>query len=605
MFINLLAAVAFYLFPVLLGISFTKRIIPGFFVGCLIIYLTYILTFLSFSFLGIQQNFSVYAAYFLSAGAVGSLIYNAKLLRTSTLELFSQVKNNLQDFSFYFLTFTSLFLLYLVIWRGTTPYPLVLNWDFFEHLTVINQLSLNQFSLLGTRLTDTFTFNSYTTFFHVLLTLPITLFKTDLLGVYWWIEMIHYLLTIAVSGLLAKKLFHTKAVAILAMIITGLVFESSIIYRSFFFIPQTFTAFLSMLLLYEIVSQKIQNRLFIALGFLALFLMHFIIGPVSILINLGWLLVSHFRRLLNFNLFLNITLAGLFFSIVLNFLPGVDLTQREEATHLLITPWEKAVYFLHWYGFLLPILVGLNIFLYKRLDNFNQKMILLTGLNLAALAVLPVAYFMKFYVLAGYFINISLAFGLYYLASEFKPIFRWLIYGWVILCLFIVFYLNQLSFKNPFYFEGNHSHISQSEMEAALWIRTNFDQKTTFLISDPGSQYVFESLSLVNSQGGSYMNEQTRQKLIGINWSNDSQSIKNNLQQIEDTVSKQKIEKRLFIIGGRYFAWQKLPADEKMSVYFNVWRPHKIDASDYSYINFMTKNFKVLYQNNEIIILEI
>lgn len=102
------------------------------------------------------------------------------------------------------------------------------------------------------------------------------------------------------------------------------------------------------------------------------------------------------------------------------------------------------------------------------------------------------------------------------------------------------------------------------------------------------------------------MDLDTRKKLTLIKASNDTAFIKNQLLSINDKLENTP-KKRLFIVGGRYFAWQNLTPEEKASSFFNIWSPRLMTSSDKIYVDFLSQSpqFKLLYKNDQIAVFEI
>ncbi len=592
------ASLTFYLFPVLIGLFFYRNIFCAWAAGALIIFLSYLLIFFlgsTFHLLMIPQI----TAFLLCSTALISLI---RLSMTRKFVLPSVTRKDLLVWGG-LITFGTL--TYFSIWKIQTPYPLQLNWDIYEHLTAVNQIAKGDISLLASHMTDTFTFNSYTTLFYTLLSLPLAVFKTDLLGVYWWLEYWHYLLTILVTYACARKISGNQELSILAAVMSGLVFESSIAYRSLFFLPQTFTGLLSvwfLINLSEKLPRTIKGLLPYILASVLIISMHFIVGPFGLFfIGLWWLgqhpfFSQRITRVFNEIFFIFMISLGL------NLLGNFDPTNREEALYFSLSLKEKSELFINWFGAASVVILVLGIYqFYKSSDLAFKKWLALT-LLLFAITLLPVAYFLKLFVVTSYLLIISLSWVLTTMIKNFKFPIRLLFYGWCILGFLAIFYFNQLSFKQPFYFEGNYSHISTTEIETARWLRSHY-KNDVMLISDPSTQYILEGLSGINTQGGAYMNESTRQILSSINGKTDKEGIIESLSKVQDTITPQ--QKKLFVVSGRYFAWQRLPEEQKISFYYNIWRPYKFEIADYMTLNFFTNNFKVLYQNDELAILEL
>lgn len=456
--------------------------------------------------------------------------------------------------------------------------------------------------------------------FHVLLSFAPLLFKTNLIGVYWWIEFWHFLLVILATYFLTKKFFQKDSLSFFSAILSGLIFESSVIYSSLFLIPQTLTSLLGVLILINIKESEVHLKgwrilasPFLILSFITLFLMHFILGPIIIGVILFYIIFI--TKVVSEEKIKYLVWAA-FFSLVLsvlsNLTKGVVLTDREEARYLLISLKEKSLLFSDWYSVIFPLVLSLGAFLINKYGSKTQKIFLALGIFLFAISFLPISYFLKFFTFGRYFITIIISVSFYYLLIRIPLIFSLIASFWIVLSFVVVFYLNIFTYKEPLYFQGYHTHISKNEITAANWL-IGQPHSEAFIISDPATQYILEGVSGVNSQGGAFMSTQTRQTLINVNElvnsldNAQSGEIRSRLLSIKDELSKdeRKRKKTFYIVGGRYFTWQKLTKEEKLGSYYNIWRPQKIDKLDFPKINYLSQNFKVLFQNDELVVLEI
>ncbi|MDO8504128.1 MAG: hypothetical protein Q7S60_05620 [bacterium] len=288
---------------------------------------------------------------------------------------------------------------------------------------------------------------------------------------------------------------------------------------------------------------------------------------------------------------------------------NIVITYREEAAYFALPLAKKLQFFSDWYGFSLPLFLPLGLWaIFKRRNDTNLHLIAIIGILSLALALAPFSYFLKFYVVGRYFIHIILVAGIVLLLRGLTKFTYILATIWIGLAFLVVFYLNQLSYKETLYFEGVYSHISVKEIRAALWLKNRYAHENVMLLSDPGTQYVFEAISGLNSQGGSYMNFDSRAVLASIPGIENTTEVRSKLKTIEDNRSKKdESSKKIIILSGRYFAWQSFPEDWKNSFYYNVWSPRKINPDNLIYINSLTQDpsFKVVYQNDEFVIIEL
>jgi hypothetical protein len=587
MIIDFFASLLFYITPYLFGRFFIKNIIASWLIGSLLIFASFFA--LSQIAVFFDLNFSVLMPTFLVGVSITSLIF-------LIVDIFrKRVSFAIPDLeAILVLVFASL--LYFLVWKVNTPYPLVLNWDMYEHITLANLISQGKLSFLTTEISDTFTFNSYSPLFEVLLSIPKVIFQRDLLGIYWWLEYFYYLFTIICSFWIAKKLFKDKLVATISSLISALVFQSFVVYAPLFLIPQTLTALLSIFLIREIKSLKLK---FLIPGLVTIFLMHYVVGFVAVAF-LGLLYWIYKKGLGRPNLIILDAIAVSMLMVLANFVFKWDILSIEEAEHFNFSLWEKLGFFSDWYGvgLFIPFVIGSIAIVVKR--DFDKKIVLIFGLLTLGISLLPFSYFLKFYSLGGYFVNFIIAAGLVFLLGKLSKILKIAGVLWIILFLSFTFYKNQQNYKSSLQYNNLATQLSFQEIEAGKWLGLN-SNKNQFLISDPSTQYIIESLSGVNTQGGAFMSLKTRKELISIKDSKKPEEIKKRLLSIKDKLGNTG-EEVIFVVGGRYFAWQNLSEKEQKSSYYNIWSPVRITPDDEKFIKTLdkSKQFKMIYRNNEI-----
>ena len=599
MLIDFFASLSFYIIPYLTGRFFTKKVFLAWIVGAFLWFAIYFSVFTGLQILKIN-NFSLVIRYLAIGISLFSLInigYSFRKERPRFDFL------NLQIGTF-LLVFTSI--VYFLIWKRNTPYPLQLNWDIYEHITLANLISDGKLSFFTTRISDTFTFTSYSPLFGILLSLPKIIFQRGLLGIYWWLEYWHYFLTAIASFLIAQKLFRDRGLALLAAILSSLTFEAVIAYSALFLIPQTMVALITVFLASEIISYK---KIFLLIASLVILLMHYVVGPLC----LAFLGVLYLAPRLPISLkFLNamVVLATAFLLGILglHFLGNWQVLSIEEASHFSFSIFEKAGFILDWYGiFILFALIG--FFGILRGKNYSQKIILILALIIFGISFSPFSYFLKFYVLGHYLTNLIIVAGIAVLVSNFSNFLKFISFTILTVSLAITFYNNQLLYKEPLHFGNYVAQISNGEVDASAFLASYNKKENAFLVSDPSLQYVLEANSGVNTQGGVYMNLSTRKTLESMNGSYNPVFIRNKVLSIEDSLTSDRNSHRqvLFAVGGRYFEWQALPRSQKESTFYNIWSPKTITPNDQTYINFLknSKQFKLLYQNKEIAIFQV
>lgn len=501
--------------------------------------------------------------------------------------------------------FTISFFVYFFVWLRNTPYPLHLNWDIYEHITLANKISQGHLSILASQITDTFTFDGQSPLFHILLSIPKVLFRTDLLGAYYYLEYFYFALTIFATFIFAHKVFKNDWIAFIAGIFSIFIFENFVAYTSFFLIPQNLAALLVIFTLIYVLRENVK-KFYLGGLLLLIFLIHYVIGALGILIVLGFILLRKVStKTLNW-VILASTLA-LFLLLALHFSGNLQLTNREEALHYIFPLQKELGFLLDWYS-LSFLFLPLGYYHIFKNGVRDQKIILILALLTLGVSLAPLSYFLKFFVFDHYLLNLVLAAGVGFIIANLPKFLKVLAIAWISFCFLIVFFKSQNSYKDPLYFDGKASHISYAEIDASNWLSKNAG-KEILLVSDPGTQYILEATSGVNTQGGAYMSEQTRKVLSEINNSQDTQDLLGKLRSIKDNLNyeNQVRTKTIFVLSGRYFAWQNLPQDQKKSFFYNVWTPQKIKPEDNLYIDFLinSKEFKLLYRNGELAILEL
>ncbi len=598
MIIDFLASLSFYFIPYLTGRFFTKNPIAAWILGAFLWFIAFLAVGWGMEFFN-KGDFSLIIR--LSAIVVSFL----SLVDLGVSFIKKKPKINLKDFGFVSLLMLFATFIYFLVWKRDVPYPMQLNWDMYEHITLANQIYLGKISFLTSRISDTFTFNSYSPMFGVLLALPKILFEKSLLGIYWWLEYWHYLLTALTTFLLAKKVFNNNLLSGMAAIISSLTFESLMAYTTLFLIPQTLVALLTAFVLIKIEEYKLRWLIFLVF---AIFLIHYIVGAISALILIGVYLSKRLNlstKILNIGIISSIVVISA--SIGANFVGRWEILAREEAKHFNFSLMEKSGFFLDWYGLISFALILLGCLKIVKSGTSDQKIILATAIFILAISLAPFSYFLKFYVIGHYLVNIVIVAGVGVLLLN-LPRFLKVIGALFITSVFIaIFYTNQLAFKKPLFFRNFNTNVSPNEIETGKWLSSYDNGANAFLISDPALQYILEATSGINSAGGAYMSPENRRLLSDLGSFSDSSLIKNNLLMIKDRLQDKKDREVLFVVGGRYFGWQSLSLREKDSIFYNIWSPKIIKEQNRGYIDFLKESpeFEPIYENNELIILKV
>lgn len=598
MIIDFFASLSFYLLPYLTGRFFSKNPTAAWILGA-VLWLG--LFFLVNSLVNLVGH-GDFSSIIRTLAVVIALLSGIDLVRISFKDIKKIEIGNL-TISFLLILFGSL--IYFLIWKRNTPYPLELNWDIYEHITLANLISQGNLSFFTSQISDTFTFNSYSPIFGILLSLPKIIFQKSLIGIYWWLEYWHYLLTILASFLLGRKIFGQEWIAFLVAVVSALVFESIMVYSNLFIIPQTLVALLTIFVFLNIKEYK---RVWLLITFITIFLMHYIIGILSIAVLIFVYLSKRFglsQKILNIGI-LSSTLI-LLSSIGINFLGKWHLLPIEEARHFNFSFIEKLGFFTDWYGLLFFIFSAVGYLVIIRSKKAPQKLILILALLTLGLSFAPLSYFLKFHVLGRYFINLVLVAGIGIFLINLPKILR--VFGilFIGVVLLITFYKNQLIYKGPLHFKNYETQVSYEEIEAGEFLSSYTEGKKVFLVTDPSLQYILEAVSGINTQGGAYMGLEERKILSELKNTNDSALLKIKLLEISDHLDQEESDEVLFVLGGRYLEWQRLSEFEKESASSNIWSPKMIRDQDRSYIEFIKNSpqFEAIYENDQLVIFKI
>jgi hypothetical protein len=407
--------------------------------------------------------------------------------------------------------------------------------------------------------------------------------------------------------MITKKVFNDKWMALVSAILASLIFESVMVYSALFLIPQTLVALITIFVLQEIKEYKLA---FLIIAGLVIFLMHYVVGVLCLFVLVPFYLSSRIHisdKLLNIGIIASSLILAI--SIGLNYLAKWQLLGSDEAKYFNYTLSDKTGFIMDWYGIILFIFVPIGYLAILRSNNYGKKFLLIFALFILAVSLAPFSYALKFFVLDHYLINLIIVAGIGVFIANLPTILKVLSIFWLTLVLLITFYKNELTYKDPTHFSYYDTQLSYREIEAGQALSAYTKGQNALLISDPSLQYILETTSGVNTQGGVYMDLQTRKTLVSINTFYDPRYIKDKLLTVKDLIpSENKAgEKVFFAVGGRYFAWQNLPIKQKLSTFYNIWSPRKISLNDKAYIDFLAKSkqFKEVYKNDEIAIFEV
>ena len=599
--VDLLASLSIFIVPLLLGSFWGGSIAQRFLRGALF---TGVLAFVALLPLPLpyQSRFGmlVAAGSIMSIGNIISQRYKKPVV----------VHKNFLNWVFIGVLFTLYAaFLFFTLFKSLTPYSYHVNWDVYEHIKLSQEVLTGRISIFPSHMSDTFTFNGYTPLFHLLLSLPSALFKASLQGVYYFAEWWFYLAVVFSSLAISFKVFRHRVHAIVGGILGATVFSSAVVYMPLFFLPQSLTALVTVLLLFFAKHETKKDMLNLFLSCLILFLLHFVIGFVGAGIVLLWHGYQYLKErveilrnpwiLFSGGLLSALSLLGMF---LLHTVGGIQLTGREEAVYYQFGLPQLAQFFLSWYGILGIMLLPVGLFVLFRSVKSEHKLIGIFSLFIFAVCFSPLSYALKFFSIGFFFMNLILTAGvarlLFLLPQKVRGI------GMILFALAMtsIFYANQATYKQFLYHSGVESHVSPLEMDAGKFLQS---KKGVFLISDPATQGILEAVGNADSQGGVYMSEVSRKTLSHLS-EIDEADTKELLSSLTDELSDKKFSTRYVVLSGRYFAWLRLPEWQRASFYFNIWKPRELSVEDNAVIQkYLDAGLQPVYANSEMVIFEL
>jgi hypothetical protein len=498
-------------------------------------------------------------------------------------------------------------LIAFAIWKYTIPYPLTVNWDAFEHQTLINNLLTGHIAFETVAISDTFGFNGYSTIFHVLLAIPQFLFGPDVLGFWWFTEGVHFIITLAATYLLAKAVTKNQTIAVVASIFSAFVFESYSVYSSFFLIPQTMVAAAFALTLPRMLREdtKILSMETLAI-FVFLVLTHYIFGAAAILVLVFTWVIGKLH-LAEKPWFTIVTIAATFALFTLlglagRFLP-VSLINSGEAAAFIYPLTQKIEFFRVFYGWSFFILTPIGLLIALRSKQPTEKIIAALSLLILAVVASPFPYAIKFYVMGRYTVHIVMAIAVGGLLTCLTPITKKIVLTILILFAAILLTLNAGYWKHDLLYTNTATEVSKNEIAAVQFLKNQYSNQPVLLVSDPATQNVLEALSGINSDGGAYMTVQNRQFLYDT--LRDSTTIPlPKLAKIHDGLIREPIHTYILAFSGRTFTWLASSAANRESLGYNVWVPQDLTLTDETYLQSLSAG-KLVYKNSGIAIYEV
>jgi hypothetical protein len=488
--------------------------------------------------------------------------------------------------------------LFYGIWHINNPYPSPLNWDIWEHQTVINAIRGGAFALLPSQLSDTFRFDGYTTLFHVLIAGIQSILHIQNIPGFWWIaEGIFFVLTTLATYAFVYAITKNRLAAFAGGILSAGFFESAVAFTTLFLLPQTVAALIWVVGMTVVVTQKTKQKKLLAAFITTLVILPFhaivgTLGAVYLFImaiepKLNWLLVLIASYAIPTYLATHFGLAGL---------------NAGEAQYFNQTLPEKLTLFRQWYGYL-PI-----PFLLLGLWKGNRTLTVMLVASVGLLAS-PFPYVLKFVVIIRYIMIAVMAIGIgEYLQLLTSKTARYFGLGVLTAVTLLIFVTNTTVWKNPVVFRGIASHVSADEQEAARILKGRYGNNPhAFLISDPATQYILEPLTGINAQGGAYMTTESRQALLDALQSDTVEGFVRTLSRIQDGLHPKQQRAILFAVTSRTFTWMEQDTNTKLSIAYNVWRANALSLDNNLMIQQWQHRFHLqeVYRNSSIVVFEI
>lgn len=478
-------------------------------------------------------------------------------------------------------------------WVVRSPYSL--NWDWYQHQTMSTLIESGKFSFFTSQLSDTFGFNSYPPFLHTLVAIaqyPSKL-SPDFVLSFWQSIGYWHLVTVGlvVCGL-SWAISKNNLFALLSTIVAVFTFDPVMSFTSYFFLPQTLTAVLFVGLLPKLIENKQKNDVGfvnVVLVSLALFLTHYMVGAVAAAIILGlWIYQKLYRKhsiVANILMVLVISImAGIMFALMKsgNVLANLN---HGEAQQYLYSMKDKLFAIVRTYGYFAYALVplGLAWVWNKRKLGGGIVLLIFAGLLMAVFTQVP--YIWKLFTMLRFFVGLLIAGGVCLLINPIRNyVLRTLAVIVFTVGLIINLVMGNVYWKDGLAVKDNFEHISSEDVGASKVLFDKYQTTNTLLISDPATQFVLEGIGGVDTVGGAYMPNSTREDLSRVLDTNNPNYLVEMTKNLSDGLLK-KYDKRVIAISGRTNVWQSASLINRLSFSYNVWTPQDLSLSQLKYID--------------------
>ena len=511
-------------------------------------------------------------------------------------------------------------LLIMAVWNSHSPF--LLNWDWYQHQLLATLIRQGQLNFFINKMSDTFGFLSYPPTTHLLIAIsqfPWTPTPRFLLAywqaVSWW----HFLAITIASWSLTWVITRNRLVTLTTTLLNLLIFDSIITFTSLFFLPQTLCAILALIFLTQTLRAKhtlsakglLTQLPLILVAVLSLVLTHFIIGIAASALYLGFWYYHQFaekfwQRRLHWIL-VGAGFLGLIGLVAASYHLDLGFINRGEAANYMFSLNEKFDYVRQIYGwsFFLLLPIGASLLLFKRKGITTLCLLILFGFLILLASHFP--YILKFYVLAKFFVHltmgVSLAGILSLIPNKSIRVFGLVLVSFGFFCQLI---FNIYFWKYPLQRGGLYTHVSELDVTASEFLQKEYGDQNVLLLSDPATQFILEGLSGTNSPGGAFASHNNRELTYQALTASNSLKTEQLLENINDGISFSPT-KRLLALSGRTFLWLSASEEQQASFNFNIWSPQYLTDQNSAYIQNLARNphFFLLYSSPQLAIFEV
>lgn len=467
-----------------------------------------------------------------------------------------------------------------LIWTWRSPYPL--NWDMYEHQTLVNAVRLGKFSFSTGQISDTFGFGSYPPFFHVLLSSAqhkLVNTPEDIASFWQWsgfwqavaVGLASYSLTFAIA--------RRRLTASLAVVLGTLIFDSTIAFTSLFLLPQNvcavFATFVMAKLAYDWQVRRHTSVVLFAISLIALILSHYVIGSVAAALLFFWWFCLRFTDVIDdlaqkYPLVETFLIGGIAFNVGASAV-NLSFINKGEGGDYIFSAASVSQFLFKSYGNSWLLLLPLAIKKYFQQRSYLWTLSFFVFLSFIMVLTAPLPYMFKFFVLGRFWLILWLSIGLATLFGYLRTsLFRMAGVAVVIAGLAMLLMANTMEWKRQLAFQERWVHFQEDDLAVATYLKNKYSPQT-LIVSDPSTQYILEGLSGLNSPGGAFENTEKRDLLANALLANEPEQLAQAIRQTEDGLVP--ASQKLFVFSGRTWQWMSMNQGSRNSFSVNVWAP--------------------------------